>query len=116
MISKAELARKANIAPATITRIEDGMPCRMETQRRIILAFGYKISDKDRVFGSDMESSMKDNGGRRSGIDRRQFKYAKHIPEQRSEDRRTEFDRRRKPRAKERKQESNYVELDSFND
>ncbi|MBW2671074.1 MAG: helix-turn-helix transcriptional regulator, partial [Deltaproteobacteria bacterium] len=40
MMSKAELARKANISPITITRIENGMPCRMETQRKIILALG----------------------------------------------------------------------------
>ncbi len=46
MMSKAELARKANISPITITRIEQGMPCRMETKRKIILALGYKISDK----------------------------------------------------------------------
>ena len=51
MMSKAELARKANISPITITRIENGMPCRMETQRKIILALGYKISDKNKVFG-----------------------------------------------------------------
>ena len=51
MMSKAELARKANISPITITRIENGMPCRMETQRKIILALGFKISDKNKVFG-----------------------------------------------------------------
>jgi DNA-binding XRE family transcriptional regulator len=51
MMSKAELARKASISPITITRIENGMPCRMETQRKIILALGYKISDKNKVFG-----------------------------------------------------------------
>jgi len=51
MISKAELAKKASISPITITRIENGMPCRMETQRKIILALGYKISDKNKVFG-----------------------------------------------------------------
>ena len=51
MMSKAELARKANISPITITRIEQGMPCRMETQRKIILALGYKISDKNKIFG-----------------------------------------------------------------
>ena len=50
MMSKAELARKANISPITITRIENGMPCRMETQRKILLALGYKISDKNKVF------------------------------------------------------------------
>jgi DNA-binding XRE family transcriptional regulator len=51
MMSKAELARKANISPITITRIEQGKPSRMETQRKIILALGLKVSDKDKVFG-----------------------------------------------------------------
>jgi len=50
MMSKAELARKANISPITITRIENGMPCRMETKRKIVLALGLKISDKNKVF------------------------------------------------------------------
>ncbi|MBW1724542.1 MAG: helix-turn-helix transcriptional regulator [Deltaproteobacteria bacterium] len=50
MISKAELARNANISPMTITRIENGMSCRMETKRKVILALGYEISDKNRVF------------------------------------------------------------------
>ena len=50
MMSKAELARKANISPITITRIENGEPCRMETKRKIILALGLKISDKNKVF------------------------------------------------------------------
>jgi DNA-binding XRE family transcriptional regulator len=51
MMSKAELARKANISPITITRIESGMSCRIETKRKIILALGLKISDKNEVFG-----------------------------------------------------------------
>ncbi|MGD9233686.1 MAG: helix-turn-helix transcriptional regulator [Desulfobacterales bacterium] len=50
MMSKAELSRKAGISPITITRIENGMPCRMETKRKILLALGYKISDKNKVF------------------------------------------------------------------
>jgi DNA-binding XRE family transcriptional regulator len=50
MMSKAELARKANISPITITRIENGMPCRMETKRKIVLALGLKILDKNKVF------------------------------------------------------------------
>ena len=50
MISKAELAKKASISPITITRIENGMPCRMETKRKVILALGYEISDKNMVF------------------------------------------------------------------
>jgi hypothetical protein len=37
----------------------------------------------------------KDNGGRRSGIERRQFSYSSHIPERRNgEDRRTSPDSR----------------------
>jgi hypothetical protein len=36
-----------------------------------------------------------DNGGRRSGIERRQFEYTSHIPERRSgHDRRSGLDRR----------------------
>ena len=51
MVSKAELSRKAKISPMTITRIERGEACRMETKRKVILALGYKISDKDKIFG-----------------------------------------------------------------
>jgi len=50
MMSKAELAREANVSPITISRIEEGMPCRMETKRKIILALGFNLSDKDKIF------------------------------------------------------------------
>ncbi|MBU0985650.1 MAG: helix-turn-helix domain-containing protein [Proteobacteria bacterium] len=50
MMSKSELAAKANISPLTITRIERGMPCRVETKRKILLALGYNISDKKMIF------------------------------------------------------------------
>ncbi len=50
MMGKAELARKADISPLTIARIEQGKPCRTETKRKIILALGMKISDKKKVF------------------------------------------------------------------
>lgn len=49
-MSKAELARKAGVSPLTIDRIEKGENCRMETRRKIILALGYKLSDKDKIF------------------------------------------------------------------
>jgi len=49
-MSKAELARKADVSSQTIGRIERGNPCRMETKRKIILALGYKLSDKDKIF------------------------------------------------------------------
>ena len=39
MMSKAELSR-----------IENGMSCRIKTQRKILLALGLKLSDKAKVF------------------------------------------------------------------
>ncbi len=84
LMSKAELSRKANISPITITRIESGMSCRMETKRKIILALGLKNSDKDKVFGEDIELSAKDEEDNRSGVDRRKFSYDIHVPEHRS--------------------------------
>ena len=50
MMSKAELSRKAEISPITITRIENGMSSRMKTKRKILLALGLKIPDKNKVF------------------------------------------------------------------
>lgn len=50
LMSKAELARKADVSPLTITRIERGYPCRMETMRKILLALGFKLADKSKVF------------------------------------------------------------------
>jgi DNA-binding XRE family transcriptional regulator len=50
MMSKAELSRNADISPLTISRIEQGMPCRMKTKRKILLALGLKLSDTDKVF------------------------------------------------------------------
>lgn len=53
LLSKAELARKAGVSALTIDRIESGYSCRMDTKRKIILALGMKLSDKNRVFGPD---------------------------------------------------------------
>ena len=53
LMSKTELARKANVSPITIARIEKGMPCRLETQRKIILALGFSLSDKNKLFGDE---------------------------------------------------------------
>lgn len=52
LLSKAELARKASVSPLTIDRIEKGKDCRMETKRKIILALGYKLSDKEKIFSN----------------------------------------------------------------
>ena len=47
------------------------------------------------VSDSRLEQELKDNGGRRSGVDRRRFSYTGHIPERRAgEDRRRRIDRR----------------------
>lgn len=50
MLSKAELARKAGVSVLTITRIEKGEECRIDTKRRIIQALGYRIEEKGKVF------------------------------------------------------------------
>lgn len=50
MLSKSELARLAGISPLTLARIESGKPCRLPTQRRILLALGLKVSQKSKVF------------------------------------------------------------------
>ena len=50
MLSEAELSRKANISSLTIKLIEQGKKCRMETKRKVFLALGYKISDKNKIF------------------------------------------------------------------
>jgi len=53
LMSKSELARKAAVSPLTIDRVENGMSCRMDTKRKIILALGYELSDKDKIFPGD---------------------------------------------------------------
>jgi len=50
LISKAELARKAGLSALTIDRVEHGMECRMDTKRKILLALGMKLTDKEKVF------------------------------------------------------------------
>ena len=52
MMSKAELARKAGLSTLTIDRVEAGRPCRLDTKRKILLALGLKVSEKDRVFSA----------------------------------------------------------------
>ena len=50
LLSKAELARLAGVSAVTIDRIERGEECRMETKRKIILALGLSLAEKDKVF------------------------------------------------------------------
>jgi DNA-binding XRE family transcriptional regulator len=55
MMSKAELARKAGLSTLTIDRVEAGRPCRLDTKRKVLLALGLRIGDKDRVFGNRID-------------------------------------------------------------
>ena len=57
MMSKAELARKADVTVQTIDRIEKGNDCRLDTKRKIILALGYKLVDRTRIFDSENDNS-----------------------------------------------------------
>lgn len=50
LMSKAELGRKAGLSALTIDRVEQGMDCRMDTKRKIILALGLQLTDKNKVF------------------------------------------------------------------
>jgi DNA-binding XRE family transcriptional regulator len=53
MLSKAELARRAGLSTLTIDRIESGRPCRLDTKRRILMALGLRVADRDKVFGAN---------------------------------------------------------------
>ena len=57
LLTKAELARMAGISPLTVSRIESGQECRVDS--KIILALGLTPSDRRKVFGGG-------NGGRAS--------------------------------------------------
>ena len=55
MMSKAELARKAEVTVQTIHRIENGNECRLDTKRKIILALGFELSNRTRIFDNETE-------------------------------------------------------------
>jgi DNA-binding XRE family transcriptional regulator len=50
LMSKSELARLAGVSPITIDRLERGEDCRVETKRKVLLAFGFTLADKRKVF------------------------------------------------------------------
>ena len=50
MLSKTELARLAGISLLTLNRIEEGKDCRMATMRKILLALGLSIEQKQTLF------------------------------------------------------------------
>ena len=53
MMSKAELARSANLSVLTIDRVEKGFGCRVDTKRKILEALGLNPTDRVMVFGED---------------------------------------------------------------
>ena len=53
MLGKTELAKLAGVSPLTIDRIERDMPCRIRSQRQIVMALGMKVSQRRRVFHYD---------------------------------------------------------------
>jgi DNA-binding XRE family transcriptional regulator len=58
LLTKAELARKAGVSALTVTRVERGAECRVDTKRKIILALGLQPADKERVFGNLVSSRL----------------------------------------------------------
>jgi hypothetical protein len=59
----------------------------------------YTINSDSPEVKEMRKNSLRNNGGVRSGLERRRFSYDMHIPERRSaNDRRNGFDRRLKPR------------------
>ena len=69
MMSKAELARKAGLSTLTIDRVESGRPCRLDTKRRILIAFGMKVADRGELFRTEaLAGSIEPPGRHRSDI------------------------------------------------
>jgi DNA-binding XRE family transcriptional regulator len=52
MLSKNELAKMADISSQTLSRIEKGYPCRIQTKRKILIALGLDLTDAKKVFGN----------------------------------------------------------------
>ena len=50
LMSRAELARKAGISFQTLVRVERGETCRLETKRKILLALGYDLSERKKLY------------------------------------------------------------------
>ncbi|HEX5656588.1 MAG TPA: helix-turn-helix transcriptional regulator [Polyangiales bacterium] len=53
MMSKAELARRANLSVLTIDRVERGYECRVDTKRKLLEALGLSLADRVKVFGEE---------------------------------------------------------------
>lgn len=58
MLSKAELARKAGVSPLTVDRVESGLACRLSTKRKLLLALGFDLQERETVFPELAEISQ----------------------------------------------------------
>ena len=54
MLTKTELARKAGLSVLTIDRVEKGMTCRINTQRKVLFALGLTLSEVRRVLSDEL--------------------------------------------------------------
>jgi len=59
LMSKAELARRAGVSVLTIDRVERGSECRVDTKRKIILALGYRVEDRRKVFPDERPEGVR---------------------------------------------------------
>ena len=53
LMSKNELAKMAGVSPITVNRIEKGMACRISTKRKLLIALGFGLNDRKKVFPRD---------------------------------------------------------------
>ncbi len=50
LMTQEQLAHKARLALRTIHSVEKGIPCRVTTMRKILLALGRRFEDRQDVF------------------------------------------------------------------
>ncbi|MDR1487587.1 MAG: helix-turn-helix domain-containing protein [Deltaproteobacteria bacterium] len=71
LLSRAELARKAEMSILTIMKLENGLGCRPETARRLLKSLGLELNKYQDLPKRDIEegivfaSPISDGGGKR---------------------------------------------------
>jgi predicted transcriptional regulator len=48
LMDKSSLARKAGVSSLTITRLETGKPVLLSNIKKVLLALGYTVADRDK--------------------------------------------------------------------
>ena len=49
-MTRQQLATRSCVSLRAIARIESGKPARMDSERRILIAFGLRFEDRDQIF------------------------------------------------------------------